>query len=257
MQAVWQSHIDASISSTVNVPNDFTKEQTYDLYMLAHDKGLKGITIFRDGCKRTGILNISNANNMEPLKEPEQLSRGVIIEANDNVIGKKRKLITGCGSLHCTAFFDPDTGELMETYLSKGSTGGCNNFMIGLSRMISLSARSGCDVHTIVDQLNSCGVCPSYAVRKATKNDTSKGSCCPIAVANALLDMYNELQEELGLVSEKRADKNSDETSIPDSDECVEQLKTSSNEICPECGEPLFFEGGCNICKNCGWSKCN
>lgn len=84
MQAVWQSHIDASISSTVNVPNDFTKEQTYDLYMLAHDKGLKGITIFRDGCKRTGILNISNANNMEPLKEPEQLSRGVIIEANDN-----------------------------------------------------------------------------------------------------------------------------------------------------------------------------
>lgn len=257
MQAVWQSHIDASISSTVNVPNDFTKEQTYDLYMLAHDKGLKGITIFRDGCKRTGILNISNANNMEPLKEPEQLSRGVIIEANDNVIGKKRKLITGCGSLHCTAFFDPDTGELMETYLSKGSTGGCNNFMIGLSRMISLSARSGCDVHTIVDQLNSCGVCPSYAVRKATKNDTSKGSCCPIAVANALLDMYNELQEELGLVSEKRVDKNSDETSIPDSDECVEQLKTSSNEICPECGEPLFFEGGCNICKNCGWSKCN
>ena len=237
--------------------NDFTKEQTYDLYMLAHDKGLKGITIFRDGCKRTGILNISNANNMEPLKEPEQLSRGVIIEANDNVIGKKRKLITGCGSLHCTAFFDPDTGELMETYLSKGSTGGCNNFMIGLSRMISLSARSGCDVHTIVDQLNSCGVCPSYAVRKATKNDTSKGSCCPIAVANALLDMYNELQEELGLMSEKRADKNSDETSIPDSDECVEQLKTSSNEICPECGEPLFFEGGCNICKNCGWSKCN
>lgn len=257
MQAVWQSHIDASISSTVNVPNDFTKEQTYDLYMLAHDKGLKGITIFRDGCKRTGILNTSNANNMEPSKTPEKLSRGVIIKANDNVIGKKRKLITGCGSLHCTAFFDPDTGELMETYLSKGSTGGCNNFMIGLSRMISLSARSGCDVHTIVDQLNSCGVCPSYAVRKATKNDTSKGSCCPIAVANALLDMYNELQEELGLVSEKRADINSDETSIPDSDECVEQLKTSSNEICPECGEPLFFEGGCNICKNCGWSKCN
>ena len=257
MQAVWQSHIDASISSTVNVPNDFTKEQTYDLYMLAHDKGLKGITIFRDGCKRTGILNTSNANNMEPSKTPEKLSRGVIIEANDNVIGKKRKLITGCGSLHCTAFFDPDTGELMETYLSKGSTGGCNNFMIGLSRMISLSARSGCDVHTIVDQLNSCGVCPSYAVRKATKNDTSKGSCCPIAVANALLDMYNELQEELGLGSEKRADMNSDETSISDSDEGVEQLKTSSNEICPECGEPLVFEGGCNICKNCGWSKCN
>jgi len=26
--------------------------------------------------------------------------------------------------------------------------------------------------------------------------------------------------------------------------------------LCPECGEPLAFEGGCNVCKNCGWSKC-
>lgn len=60
---------------------------------------------------------------------------------------------TGCGTLHCEAFFDPDTGDLLETYLSKGSTGGCNNFMIGLSRMISLSARAGVDIYSIVDQL--------------------------------------------------------------------------------------------------------
>lgn len=60
MQAIWQKHIDASISSTVNVPNQFTVEETEKLYMYAYDNGLKGITIFRDGCKRTGILNTEN-----------------------------------------------------------------------------------------------------------------------------------------------------------------------------------------------------
>ena len=72
------------------------------------------------------------------------------MQVNDDVIGKKRRLTTGCGSLHCSSFFDPVTGELLETYLSKGGQGGCQNYMIGLSRMISLAARSGCDIYSIV-----------------------------------------------------------------------------------------------------------
>ena len=91
----------------------------------------------------------------------------------------------------------------METYLSKGSTGGCNNFMVGLSRMISISARGGIDIETIVDQLNSSGSCPSYTARRVTRKDTSKGACCPMAVGNALMDMYKEMQEELSQRSEK------------------------------------------------------
>ena len=131
MQAAWQQHIDASISSTVNVPNSFTVEETESLYMYAYDCGLKGVTIYRDGCKRTGIL--SSDEKPKSVTAGDGLGRGEIILVTDDVIGKKRKLITGCGSLHCIALFDPNTGALLETYLSKGSTGGCNNFMIGLS----------------------------------------------------------------------------------------------------------------------------
>ena len=197
MQSIWQSHIDASISSTVNVPNDFTVEQVEGLYMTAWDAGLKGVTIFRDGCKRAGILTIKE--NVEDIVEkPHRLERGMIIKADDNCIGKKRTLRTGCGTLHCEAFFDPDNGQLLETYFSKGSSGGCNNFMIGLSRMISLAARGGIDVYSIVDQLKSSGTCPSYAVRTATKHDTSKGSSCPVAIGNALLEMYEEMMDEVG-----------------------------------------------------------
>ena len=245
MQAVWQNHIDASISSTVNVPNSFTVEDTENLYMLAWKSGLKGVTIFRDGCKRIGILTTNETKTDE--NKPE-LQRGYVIPASDHVVGKKRTLTTGCGSLHATAFFDSTTGDLMETYLSKGSSGGCNNYMIGLSRMMSLAARAGCNVHHIVDQLNSCGVCPSYAVRKATKNDTSKGSCCPMAVGNALLEMWKEMQSEL---SEHGTIVHSATTSVTNMNNTIQSHK------CPECGEPITHEGGCNICKNCGWTKCD
>ena len=249
MQAVWQEHIDASISSTVNVPNHFTVEETERLYLYAYEKGLKGITIFRDGCKRLGILTSEDSKEKKAVSAGEGLNRGDIIEINDDVIGKKRKLITGCGSLHCIALFDPYTGALLETYLSKGSTGGCNNFMIGLSRMISISARGGIDIYTIIDQLNSTGSCPSYTVRRALHKDTSRGSCCPMAVGNALLDMYKEVQEELAL--EKANDHSSH---VPPKPKAVKPA--SEKMLCPECGEPLVFEGGCNICKSCGWSKC-
>lgn len=248
MQSTWQRHIDASISSTVNVPNRFTVEETESLYLYAYENGLKGITIFRDGCKRLGVLSTEETKKTGPVAG-DGLKRGEIVLVTDDVLGKKRKLITGCGSLHCIALFDPHTGALLETYLSKGSTGGCNNFMIGLSRMISISARGGIDIYTIIDQLNSTGSCPSYSVRRATHKDTSKGSCCPMAVGNALLDMYNEVQQEI-------AQKNSKEPAKKIPKPKAVQTSMRDKMICPECGEPLVFEGGCNVCKNCGWSKC-
>lgn len=248
MQSVWQRHIDASISSTVNVPNRFTVGETENLYLYAYEKGLKGITIFRDGCRRLGVLSTEETKKSGPVAG-DGLKRGEIVLVTDDVLGKKRKLITGCGSLHCIALFDPHTGALLETYLSKGSTGGCNNFMIGLSRMISISARGGIDIYTIIDQLNSTGSCPSYSVRRATHKDTSKGSCCPMAVGNALLDMYNEVQQEIAQKSAKEPAKK-----IPKPK--AVQASPRDKMICPECGEPLVFEGGCNVCKSCGWSKC-
>ena len=220
IQATWQKHIDASISSTVNLPEDFPRDKVYDIYVYAWQSGCKGVTVFRDGCQRLGILSTKNTQE-----------RGVVETVGNDVIGKKRKLMTGCGSLHCSAFFDPVSGKLKEVFLNKGSTGGCNNYMIGLSRMMSLAARSGCELDDIVGQLKSCGSCPSYAVRRALKNDTSEGSCCPMAVANALLEMRDEMQGR----------------SITKSDVV---------NPCPKCGAELEFQGGCNVCKSCGWTKC-
>ena len=251
MQSVWQKHIDASISSTVNLPNEATVDDVKDLYMYAWEKHLKGITVYRAGCKRAGILNADTKKDDESKLETSStiLPRGSIIEPSNDLIGKKRKIQTGCGSLHVLAFFDPIDGNLQEVYFNKGSTGGCANFMTGLSRMVSLLCRAGVDIMTIKDQLDSTGVCPSYATRKATHHDTSKGSCCPMAIGNALVEMYNEMQSELD-------DKEDEEKPVKKTP--VEPIKDVNvrQQLCPECGEPLVFEGGCCTCKSCGYTKC-
>lgn len=267
MQSVWQKHIDASISSTVNLPNEATVDDVKDLYMYAWEKHLKGITVYRAGCKRAGILNAEPKKDDEAKPENTStiLPRGSIIEPSNDLIGKKRKIQTGCGSLHVLAFFDPIDGNLQEVYFNKGSTGGCANFMTGLSRMVSLLCRAGVDIMTIKDQLDSTGVCPSYATRKATHHDTSKGSCCPMAIGNALVEMYNEMQSEL---DDKEDDTLSSKlnATFKELEEASAKTTKSMNEIasalrdigqtCPECGEPLVFEGGCCTCKSCGYTKC-
>ena len=109
--------------------------------------------------------------------------------------------------------------------------------MIGLSRMISIAARAGIDIYTIIDQLNSTGNCPSYAVRRITRGDTSRGSCCPLAVGNALLDMYNEVQQEL-------TGKTAPQIPTKEVKKDRHQKSTGGRYFLPQCGEPLVFEGG-------------
>lgn len=236
-QAVMQKHVDTAISSTVNMPNSATKDDIAHMYLLAWSSGCKGITMFRDGCKRLGILTTGNKKEEEI--SHKELKRGEIMKCADDLIGKKRKIINGCGSTHVLGFFEPVYGDLVEVFFTKGSLGGCSNYMVGLSRMVSLACRAGVSINDIQDQLNSTGACPSYAIRAATKHDTSKGACCPMAIGNALMDMWKEVQEELGYLEEPK------------------KKKIQLGELCPECGAILEHSGGCDICKECGYSHCN
>lgn len=235
-QAAMQKHVDTAISSTVNMPNSATKDDIAHMYLLAWSSGCKGITMFRDGCKRLGIL--TTGNKKEEISHKE-LKRGEIMKCADDLIGKKRKIINGCGSTHVLGFFEPVYGDLVEVFFTKGSLGGCANYMVGLSRMVSLACRAGVSINDIQDQLNSTGACPSYAIRTATKHDTSKGACCPMAIGNALMDMWKEVQEELGYLEEPK------------------KKRIQPGELCPECGAVLEHSGGCDICKECGYSHCN
>ena len=103
VQATWQQYIDASISSTVNVPNEFTVEQVEDLYLFAGERGLKGITIYRDGCARSGILITDHKkdkkNRIEELQEEINLLAGEQIKEDPDtcpMCGGKLNRSGGC-----------------------------------------------------------------------------------------------------------------------------------------------------------------
>ena len=241
VQATVQNYCDTAISSTLNLPKGTTPADIREIYIQSWKKGLKGVTVYVDG-SRDPILATETTEKKEDVIINDIESDTPIKKVSDNCIGKKRTLMTGCGSLHFTAFFDKQTGRLLETYCSKGSQGGCALFMTGLSRMMSLAARGNISIENIVDQLKSAGTCPSYAVRRATKKDTSQGSSCPVAIGYALLDMYKEMQEEI--------------TPCICDTLTVQTDMIKSYHICPECGENLVMSEGCMSCKSCGFSKC-
>ena len=58
IQSTMQKYVDNAISSTVNLPHDATVEDVFNIYVAAWRIGCKGITVFRDGCKRGNILGV-------------------------------------------------------------------------------------------------------------------------------------------------------------------------------------------------------
>lgn len=241
VQAVWQKYTDAAISSTVNMHKDATLEDVYDTYMEAWKQGLKGITVYRDGCKRGGVLT---TNETEESKDAEDTK--IHIELSDTNVehcaGYGAQLTTGCGTLWVTFYFHRKSGQLCHVFLDKGSTGGCNSFMVGLSRMISLAGKKGATVDEIVDQLTSTIACNSFSGRKANKKDTSKGSSCPAAIGHSLNRLYKRFLEEKseGLIK-------SYEDDVDNEDKIINK--------CPDCGRELQMSGGCVQCV-CGYSQC-
>ena len=252
MQGVWQKHIDASISSTLNLPNETTVEEVEDLYMYAWKQGLKGMTIFRDGCDRAAILTTGNKKEEKSIEEEEskkEIPRGVVVPTNDDVIGLKRKLTGGCGSLHLQVYFSNETGKMTEVFVNKGGSGGCNSNLNALSRMISIALRAGVDVKDIADQLSSTINCPSFASSRAKGINLSPGSSCASAVGKALIDMNKQFQQMWILMNQEEVTEEIDKG---------QEVKLIGLKECPECGEKtLQMTGGCMQCSNCSYSKCD
>ena len=242
VQGKWQEYIDASISSTVNLVEDTSEETIFQLYVAAWEVGCKGLTVYRAGCKKEGVLTVDKPKEEKPTTPSENTIQIPIVDTDiNNCTAHGTKIMTGCGSLWITAYFHNETGQLCHIFLDKGSKGGCNSFMIGLSRLISLAGKKGATIDEIVDQLNSVPACPSYVVRTKTKGDTSPGKCCPSAIANALKQLNNNFV--INHIFEQHP--------VEVEEEKIEIAK------CPICGKDLAHTGGCITCFECGYSKCD
>lgn len=95
MQRAWQKHIDASISSTINLPYEATVEDVYNIYMSAWENKLKGITIYRDGCERSGILLNDKKSDKDKKIKKEKIKNTTEYEIEE---GHEKFICPECGN---------------------------------------------------------------------------------------------------------------------------------------------------------------
>ena len=242
VQAQWQIYIDASISSTVNLSNSTTVEEVEELYRYAYDTGCKGLTIFRDGCARTAILN---STTEEPKEQPQENKLDSIqpitrADMGDRLEGATYVRQTACGKLYVTINAN-EKGELVEVFIDPSKSGGCLANVEVIGRLCSTMLRAGVAVEAVIDSAK--GVKCSSCARSKKKVD---GLSCGDIVAKAIQTEYEYRKSE----NTKPQSGIAKPINIP-------STKDDSKAECPECGAELNFTGGCNICPLCGWSKCN
>jgi ribonucleoside-diphosphate reductase alpha chain len=248
MQAAFQDHTDNAVSKTVNFPHSATVEDVEGVYLLAYELGVKGVTIYRDGSRSDQVLNIGEVrralapgDNGHKKATPGEVcpvcgnatlpprgSRGGVLT------GQTREKITGCGSLYVTINED-DMGP-REVFANMGKAGGCASASTeALGRLISLLFRYGAPPEKIVKQLKGirCHVPTGLGPNQILS--------CPDAIAKALADKY----------------LSGFETIPPHEPDQLEMPIAYAQGACPDCGGAIEHEGGCVVCRACGYSKCS
>jgi ribonucleoside-diphosphate reductase alpha chain len=286
MQATFQEFVDNAVSKTVNFPNSATEQDVEEVYMLAYRLGCKGITIYRDGSRESQVLQVEGrkaAESAEGTKvspglsetknsheqaggvqgkekilekgkeksghdteKPEVHESAEILDGHEegevtvaqNIKPRPRPDITkgmtkkynigGCGKLYVTV--NSDEAGICEVFTNTGEEG-CAALSEAVSRLISITIRSGIEIDSILKQVSGIRCITCIA------DEGTHVLSCPDAIGKAIefyQKGYNKF--DLNVASGKK-----------------------SIMICPEegCGGIMQPEGGCYVCRNCGFSKCS
>ena len=223
MQAAFQISTDNAVSKTVNFPHSATREDIANVYMLAYQEELKGITIYRDRSRDTQVLVTGGKEEKaaETIRTPRKRAK--------TTTGITEKVTTGCGNIYVTV--NSDEYGICEVFSHLGKSGGCAAAQLeAICRLISMSLRAGLDADSIVKQLRGIR-CPSIAWERG-KSVLS----CADAIASVLEKHTTGYEgkpklEDYGLV------------------------KNLAGQ-CPDCGSLLAYEEGCFKCHGCGYTKC-
>ncbi|MDM8000732.1 MAG: vitamin B12-dependent ribonucleotide reductase [Dehalococcoidia bacterium] len=231
MQAVFQKHTDNAVSKTVNFPHDATREDVARVYRLAYELGCKGITIYRDRSKESQVLTINHdADEKKAQAKTETLTRTPRKRPRVTA-GSTERVMTGCGNLYVTV--NRDEHGICEVFSTLGKTGGCASAQLeGISRLISLSLRSGIEIASIVEQLRGIR-CPSIVW---------EGGHAVLSCADAIASV---LEKEVQEIPQR-----------PASSPAGTRVKNVAGQ-CPDCGNLLIYQEGCYLCRGCGYTKCS
>lgn len=205
MQEVFQESVDSAVSKTINFPNEATREDIANAYMMAFDMNIKGITVYRDGCRAVQVLNKIEKDAPSPQDRPDSLPSTTY------------KISTGLGRLYITVTHFK--GHPFEVFCSIGKSGYSTMADAeAIGRLTSLALRSGIPPEEIVSQLKGIGG------SEPTFHNGMLIQSIPDAIAQAL-------EKHIGEVLIARKDLNAISCPV-----CGAELQDEKCPVCPACG---------------------
>jgi len=108
MQAAFQKYTDNAVSKTVNFSHEAAKEDVANVYMLAYEKNLKGITIYRDRSREGQPMSTGQAAPQAAIVEKKPETKIQPRKRAKRTTGITERVNTGCGSLYVTINSDED-----------------------------------------------------------------------------------------------------------------------------------------------------
>ena len=231
MQGTLQKWIDNSISSTINLPNEATVDDVYNIYIEAWKYGLKGCTIYRQRCNREGILTTKKPDSIPVTgapKRPETLPCDI-----------HKVKVKGEHFIVCVGLYEEKPYEVFVFRL-------LNDVEICGSKGIITKKKKG--VYSLVSK--------DFKISNLLNTD--------ISVEEKAATLYSSMLLRHGVNIKyiiKTAKKVNDNITSFSSAMCrvlAKYMPIETSGTCPECGSPIIHEGGCEHCSNpeCTWSKC-
>ncbi len=270
MQGAFQRHCDSSISKTINFPREATVDDVREIYELAIDLDVKGVTVYRDGCREMQPMALkasaddAAAATPAPVADTTALLDGLRMDEEGGLSPIKLPEIMSClrirqmtpfGNMHVKVSVEPQSGREREVFAQLGKGGDvANSDLEAICRILSMWLRSNGSLNKAISQLSGIG----SSLTVPTKDGRIMSLADGLATA---LSRYLEAKNAHGLEAlllGRVSAENTSEAAAPaprvpgKSPRNVAQYKLK----CPSCSGILAFQEGCVKCHSCGFSQC-
>jgi ribonucleoside-diphosphate reductase alpha chain len=290
IQAAFQTYNHSGISKTCNFPNSATKDDVREAYMRAYDKGVKGMTVYRDGTREVQVMQTNKDNQLTDMDKVDMLAE-IIDEfggADDLLRSNEFQEVVGDTDLRLeddaeqqeeqleatsVADRDSDTSQTRERpKVIEGTTQEIttpygdvfvtvNNDDVGPFEVFAQIGKAGGYTQSFTEGL---GRMISLSLRNGADPEDVIEQLDDIRSPQIAWDQGTKIHSVPDAVAEalKRHVHGENVGQQPLDDFETEETDTSKiveggeNPECPDCGGMLVLQEGCQKCPSCGWSKC-
>lgn len=259
----FNKYIDAGISKTINLPNSFSKEEVSNIFMQAIEAKIKGITIYRDGCRIDQPL--SDKSQKQTVRLSEQVATQMDDETQKDdkpckkrkrgplAFGPTHKIHTPNGKAYVTINYVHEEDDPVEIFIRLGhqSTPLEHELAEWAGRLISLLLKYNVPIEDITKQAKKIiGDGPIIYNGHIYK---SLPQLVSYFLGIDFVDALNScsLSDDNGIMFEPEFSINDINT------QSIQPKETINGEYCYNCGEyAVIRESGCLRCTNCDWERC-